>query len=140
MIGSFGAMSFYVSTADDEDEGAPLGVRAFTFDSMSRDGSAQYAEHDLHGRKPKLEFTGPNLDTLSMRVLLDASLGVNPAEKIGAFRAMMAAGTAAPLIVGETPLGVFVLESLTEDWSVVDNRGTLIRAGLSLSLKEYGDA
>jgi phage protein U len=137
VIGSFGPLAFYVSTA--EDDGAPQGVRAFTFDNFQRSGGAQFAVHNIHGLKPKLEFTGPNSDSVSLDVAVDASLGVNPAEKIEAFRLMMNAGEAAPLIVGVVPLGMFVLENLSERWAVVDGKGALIRAELSLSFKEYGD-
>ena len=57
-IGSLGEIAFEVSNYD----------RIFTLNNYSKSISANYAEHDVIGSKPILEFTGPKLQTISFDV------------------------------------------------------------------------
>lgn len=137
MIGALGPVVFSVGTTDDES--ALLGIRAFTFSGLQRQGAAQYASHDIFGRKPLLEFVGTDTEIISLSIVLEASLGVNPAARIKSLRSLRDSGMEVPLIIGSEPQGMWVMESLSEDWQRVDSTGLLISAGVTVSLREYAD-
>ena len=52
--------------------------RVLTFESMSREVSGRWTEHEVLGVKPKAEFLGPGLQTISLTIHLSAALGVKP--------------------------------------------------------------
>ena len=51
---------------------------ALTFNGMTRDVTSRWAVHETPGIKPKPEFLGPGLQTISLPITLSASLGVRP--------------------------------------------------------------
>ena len=128
MIGSFGEVVFEVS---DEK------VRTFRDYQIQR--SAKYSEHAIHGRKGVLEFTGLSPASASLAIKLDANLGVNPKEELNNLREILNKHEAVPFILDGEPQGdgLWVLESLNENFEIIDNHGTFISINVSLNLKEY---
>ena len=51
---------------------------ALTFNGMTREVSSRWATHETPGIKPKAEFLGPGLQTISLPITLSSSLGVRP--------------------------------------------------------------
>ncbi|WP_339815082.1 phage tail protein [Paenibacillus sp. FSL R5-0928] len=88
-IGSLGPVVFVVS------EGA---IR--TIDEFRRDTSGRWAQHDIIGKKPKKEWLGPGIDSVSFSVQLDARLGLNPRKELDRLTELERAGKALPLIIG----------------------------------------
>lgn len=123
-IGTFGDVVFEASSDK---------VRTFTGLSFSR--SARYAEHDVYMSKPVLDYLGEGTTSASLSIRFDAMLGMNPAKELAELRSMMEKATAADLIIGSEPLGMFVIESMTEDFTSVDGHGRLLVASCSLTLK-----
>jgi phage protein U len=130
LLGTFGDIVFEVS-----DE------RVKTFDGYNRQGQARYASHEVLGRKPILEYLGAALDQVSFSMKLNAGLGVNPVEELAKLRKMLNGGQAARLVIGGKPQGEdkWVLESLSETYDYLDNKGNVIVATVNLTLKEYID-
>ena len=128
MIGSFGEVVFEVS---DEK------VRTFRDYQIQR--NAKYSEHTIHGRKGLLEFTGLSPASASLSIKLDAGLGVNPKEELNNLREILNNHEAVPFILDGEPQGdgLWVLESLNENFEIIDNHGTFISINVSLNLKEY---
>lgn len=126
MIGSFGTVAFEVSTS-----------RVKTFDEFKRQNQAKFGTHELLGKKPKLEYIAPGLDSITFQLVFSVSLGLNPAKEIEAFRDILNKGEYHQLVVGKKPLGYFVIESLSEAWKHIDNHGNVLWAALDVSLKEY---
>ena len=52
--------------------------RVLTFESMSREVSGRWTEHEVLGVKPKAEFFRPGLQTISLTIHLSAAMGVKP--------------------------------------------------------------
>ena len=127
-IGSFGEVVFEV---------APEKVR--TFRDLQIQRSAKYAEHSIHGRKGLLEFTGFPAATASLRIRLDAGLGIKPKEELNTLRDILTKHEAVPFILDGEPQGdgLWVLESIDENYEIIDNHGTVIAVEVSLKLKEY---
>ena len=128
MIGSFGDVVFEVSSE-----------RVRTFRDFQIQRSAKYSEHAIHGRKGLLEFSGLSASTASLNIRLDAGLGVNPKEELTALRDILNNHKALLFILDGEPQGdgLWVLESLSESYEIVDNKGAVIAVEVSLKLKEY---
>lgn len=128
MIGTLGDITFKVSSDS---------IRTFT--GFTRSGSARFQTHNLIGRKPVVEFVGPDLESIALTVRLDVKYGMNPINEINSMREKRDTGERLAFIVGGKLLGDFVIEQLSEPWDQVDNRGNLLKATVSLTLKESVD-
>jgi len=130
IIGSFGDIVFNVSFDGQN-------IKSYTFDDMSRTLKANYASHNIHGKKQVIEFTGLEAETVSLRIRLDIFLGVDPKTEIDKVRKLLIEHTVNTLIIGGYVLGDFVIESAKEGYIKIDNKGKITVAELDLSFKEY---
>lgn len=126
MIGTFGPVTFTSSSS---------AVR--TFSDFQRSRSYRFAKHDVLSGKPKLERIAPELDSVSFNMRFDIAHGVDPKAELATLETILLAGEAHNLMVGGTPLGLFVIEKMDEDWRRLDGRGLLIVASVNLQLTEY---
>lgn len=130
-VGSLGDVVFEVSSDQ---------VR--TFSDLKIQRAAKYAEHAIHGKKALLEFTGLAPLTASMKVDLLAALGVVPKEELAALVEILTEHKAVPFILDGEPQGddLWVLESISEGYEVINNQGTPISITVTLNMKEYIEA
>ena len=126
MIGSFGPVVFEVSES-----------KVYTFDEFKRQTQAKFGTHELLGKKPKLEFIAPGLDSISFQIVLNASLGIDIAAELVKLRDIVNNGQYHPLLIGDDSIGNFVIESLSESWRNISNLGRPQVVALDISLKEY---
>lgn len=125
-IGSLGGIVFSVSTN-----------QVKTFDDLKRSGSAKYASHNRHLKDTLLEFTGNDPDKITFSMNLSVFLGVDPQSEIAALRAAKHAGRIMHLVIGRQSYGNWVINSLSEDYDRVDNKGNVLIANVSVSLTAY---
>lgn len=113
--------------------------KVLTFSGFQRTVSGQWSKHTRIGAKSRQEFCGPELQSASMDITLDAMLGVKPRATLDAIAKMVEDGTAEPLVIGNAQVGKnpFVITQVSESWDVIMGGGELMRATLSLSLEEY---
>ena len=106
---------------------------------MTREVSGRWATHETPGIKPRAEFLGPGLQSVSLPITLSASLGVKPRLMLEIIEQMVETGDAEYLILGFRPVGKnrFRITGSSESWDLVYNRGELARAKLTLTLEEY---
>lgn len=128
MIGYLGSTVFEVS-----------GRRVRTFSALKRSGSSRIASHDLIGGKQLLEFTGPGLESIALNITFSSYLGVAPLGEVETLRSARDEGRAIPLVLDGTPQGsgLWLIESLSEDWKYVDNNGSPRIIECAVTLKEY---
>ncbi len=126
MIAQFGEIVFEVS-AD----------KVKTIKNLSRERKATFASHTILNNKPKLQQTGYELDTISFEMQLVLSHGVSPKTELETLSNMLQAGEQQPFFLGDELLGEYVLESFTETYLNIDNKGNVFSANVSLSLREY---
>ena len=109
--------------------------RVLTFESMSREVSGRWTEHEVLGVKPKAEFLGPGLLTIH----LSAALGVKPRRILDMVERMVERGTAEYLVIGGRLVGrrPFRVTGSSVAWDKVYSRGELAKATLTISLEEY---
>ncbi|MNC05267.1 phage tail protein [Paenibacillus sp. FSL R5-0636] len=127
-LGNLGPIVFVVS---------PEAIR--TFQEFTRASAGRWAKHEIIGQKPKTQFLGPGLDTISFTMWFDARYGLNPRKELDKLTEIDRAGKALPLIVGKKGVGtgLWVITGLSQAWTKVDNVGNIIRATVNVSLEEY---
>lgn len=109
-----------------------------TFTDLKFSNSAAYSEHKIIGRKGLIEFTGLNASTASLTINLYAWAGVNPSEEITELYTLMndhelLAFTLGGEVMGE---GLWVIESLDEEYRTIDSHGNVLEASINLKLRE----
>lgn len=128
MIGSLGSIVFKVSSD-----------YIHTFQEFKRVSSGRWAKHDIHGQKPKEEFLGPELDTISFKIELKASLGNNPRYDAERLMILTRTGEALPLVMGGNAMGYYrwVVKEVEQEWEDIDPNGKVLSATVNISLTEY---
>lgn len=128
MIGTWGDLVFVVSDKEVK-----------TFEDFSRTESARWAKHDVHGQKPKPEFLGPDLGTLTFTMRFDAFYGLNPREELNKLIKYVREGVAHTLIIGGKRVGVhkWYMPDNSQDWKYFDNRGNVLVGSTTVSMEEY---
>ena len=113
--------------------------KLFSFQGMERSYSAQWEEHPIIGRRPKLEFMGPAMDEIKLEVILDAEQGVKPRAMLKKFREAAKKGKAYYFYIagGKVAKYKFYIASGTEHWKEIWNKGELVRATAEVTFKEY---
>ncbi|MCM1165684.1 MAG: phage tail protein [Ruminococcus sp.] len=126
VIGSLGGVVFSVSTN-----------YVKTFDGMKRSSSAKFASHNRHLKDTLLEFTGNDPDKITFSMTLSVFLGVDPQKELSTLEAAKRAGKIMHLVVGQKSYGNWVINSLSEDYDKIDNKGNILIANVSVSLTAY---
>lgn len=113
--------------------------KILTFNNFTQNVSGRWASHDRIGLKPRQEFLGPGLRTISFNIVLNAMHGVKPREMLEKLESVVENGTVNTLVIGTKAVGEnkWIIKEISETWDVVMNKGELVRASLSLSLEEY---
>lgn len=113
--------------------------KVLTFTEMNRTVTGNWASHSVIGQKPKSEFLGAALQTITFNIVLNASLGVRPRAVLDEIAKMVETGTAEYFVVGSAPVGKnpWKITSVSETWNTILNKGELMKASLSLALEEY---
>lgn len=107
-----------------------------TFHAMTRTMSERFAEHQVIGGTPVLEWVGRELHTVRMNIRLDSSLGVSPSLVVKMLKTMMESASPRVLIIGGEYLGKFVIESIHEDRRRFTGIGICQVSEIGLEMKE----
>ncbi|MCD8349564.1 MAG: phage tail protein [Planctomycetaceae bacterium] len=126
-LGGFGTVVFEVS-ADT--------VR--TIETFQRTSRAIYADHQTGPGKPSSEFTGEDLDEISLPMTLHLGLGVRPADEVDRLREMKSSAAAHALILGTRVYGFFTLREVNDTVETFFGAIPAI-VRVELLLKEYDD-
>ena len=110
-----------------------------TFSDYGRSGSGRWAKHDLIGRKPVMEFLGPDVEKVSMKIQLRTDHGINPESELGRLRKMRDTGAVFPFIVGGAPVSdnYWLLEDIGENVSYWRAGGKILSVSVDITLTEY---
>src|SRR5262245_57981614 len=120
--------------------GKALG-RIETFHEIEREFKGRYGSHMVHLRKPLLEWAGPDLVKIEMKINLNAAWCGDPNRLLNEWHYLWENGIAAPLVIGGQPmasgLSMFVIANIRElhkHWLV---GGRLIAVELAIEFQEY---
>ena len=126
-VGSMGDIPFVVSYG-----------KIRTFSDYGRSGSGRWAKHDLIGRKPVMEFLGPDVEKVSMKIQLRTDHGINPESELGRLRKMRDTGAVFPFILGGAPVSdnYWLLEDIGENVSYWRAGGKILSVSVDITLTE----
>lgn len=124
ILGILGNVRFSVSSS-----------KVFTLKDISVSHTSRIAKHDILGKKPKLEYMGEDLDSISFNIRLDGTLGINPKKELDNLKALR--GMVCGLSLGQEYFGQYLLESISNDIKYTYANGDILVAELSISLSEY---
>lgn len=125
-IGSIGDFVFSVSAQ-----------KVLTWQTAGRNLTARFARHSIFGRKPLLEYTGPEVDSMTLGIHLNTAVGIDPNDEMQKLEEILLSGTEQMLIIGGRTLGWYVVEGMQETLKRTNGRGKVIVADISLTLTEY---
>lgn len=110
-----------------------------TFQNMSREVTGRWTVHEVMGVKPKPEFLGPGLQSITLPITLSAALGIRPRNVLQTIEQMVESGVAEYLVIGTRPVGKnpFRLTGSSETWDKVYSRGELAKGTVTITLEEY---
>lgn len=128
MIGYFGNIVFEASRK-----------KVLTFTGLKHDSAGRWEKHNVIGKKPASEFTGPDLDTISLTINLNGSNGVKPRSEMETWLNLVNTGVADILVIGTRALGTdkWIVKSVSEAWDVIFNKGELYSGKIDVTLEEY---
>lgn len=114
-------------------------ARILTFHGMSQKVSGRWSNHDIMKSKPKSEFHGPGLRTISFQIVLDVNFGIRPREILKRMEQMIEKGKVETLVIGGKRIGreKWKMTSMSEAWDYLYSNGELARATCSITLEEY---
>lgn len=110
-----------------------------TLQDFTRSSASRFADHEILGKKPKTQWVGPGLDTITFSMVFDAFYGLNPRKEMNQLVELERSGKAMPLSIGGVGIGVYmwVITSLEQKWDVIDNQGYVLKGTVNITLKEY---
>jgi len=113
--------------------------KQLTFRDMKRTSSGRWASHNILGKRPKMEFLGPDSDSVTMEVVLDAEMGVRPRATMKLFRVACKQGEVNYLYIGGKKVckNKMAISNVSESWDEIWSQGELKRAVLSVTFTEY---
>ena len=128
VIGTWGDITFAVSRNQIK-----------TFDGLKWDRGAKYSTHDRHLKEPLLEFTGTDVESMTFTMFFSAFLGVNPIAEVSKMLKAMRRGEVHRLVIGPKAYGTnkWVITKLSNSLNRYDNRGNLLVAKVSVTMKSY---
>ena len=128
VIGTWGDITFAVSRNQIK-----------TFDGLKWDSGAKYSTHDRHLKEPLLEFTGTDVESMTFTMFFSAFLGVNPIAEVSKMLKAMRRGEVPRLVIGPKAYGTnkWVITKLSNSLNRYDNRGNLLVAKVSVTMKSY---
>lgn len=126
VVGRFGSLNFICSRK-----------KLQTFSQLERSRDIRYAQHDLIGKMPMLEFVGYGLYKTSFSMRFDLTLGVSPYDCLEKLKRMMENKQYKWLVVGEKFYGRYIIESIAEEHKAFLPDGTLLAVEVKLNLIEW---
>ena len=109
-----------------------------TFRDLERNRSIVFAEHKCLSGLPKLQFTGRELDTMKLQILIhpieEAGLSVD--ARLLALRLLAIQGLFLPLVLGMSYFGLYVIKGLDVKHKIF-HYGITWSATVDLELQEY---
>lgn len=114
-------------------------LRVLTPSNFKGTTGANWAEHEVLGRKARAEYLSPKLREYTFDILLDAALGVNPRKMLNRLTEMSENGEIHYLIIGFAPVSQnkFRVTEISDSWDSVIKHGLLMQCKVSLTIKEY---
>lgn len=129
MIGCYGSKIIFFTSS----------IASRTFENFSAQSGAKFAEHSLIEGKPRKQYIGGNLQSVSFDMTLRADMGLRPRDMLEQLKELAESGEAHYLIIGGRPVSnnPFIVSSISDKWNTIFNFGQLYQCTVSVTLEEY---
>lgn len=113
--------------------------KILTFRDMKRTVSGRWGTHSRLGKKDQSEFLGPELQRVTMTIVLNAQHGVAPRATLDKIEQAIEQGKVHPFVVGGKRVGSgeWKIVSMTDTWDAIYNGGELVKATAEITIEEY---
>lgn len=113
-------------------------TKMLTFSELKHESEARWKEHALVGRKPRKQFLGPDTETITFDMILDARHGVKPLKTLSDIATYRDKGKSDYLIINGAKIcsNKMTIVKTSQTWNEVWNMGELVRATISVTLEE----
>ena len=113
--------------------------RILTFKNMKHSFSANFQKHKvMGGKKPKVEFTGPDLDTVTFTIELNALLCHQPKAVEEKLLKRASKGQYYPLVVGgKRILKKAMITKMSAGYDIVLKKGEIYSMKIDVTMMEY---
>ena len=113
--------------------------KQLSFTNMKRTAAGRWATHNIIGKRPKTEYLGPDMDEVTLDIVFDAEMGVNPRKEMKKLRVACRKGEAYYLWIGGKKVrsAKLYIKSVSESWDRIWNKGELSRCVVSVTFGEY---
>lgn len=112
----------------------------YTLDNMKWTSNANYSEHKRHLSESLMEFTGNDSESFTFTLILSAFQGVKPMDEWKKLLFAKRKGEALRFCIGTKGYGTWrwVIQKLSLEMTHVDNKGNLVFAKVSVTLRAAG--
>ena len=113
--------------------------KQLTFRNFNKTHSARWTEHEVIGKKPLSEFSGPDLVTVTMSCVFSVTMNINPRKTMTALEKALEKGTVDYLYIKERKVGSYKMKltNMSEAYDVVLINGAIAKATVDLTFSEY---
>lgn len=127
-IGTLGPITFNSSTD-----------KIQTFEEYNLDKSSRIAVHENLQNKPIVEFIGPGLDKITLKLTWSIEGKINPLVEINKLEEKQEKGEVVLFFLAGKPVGKgkYLIDSISRAQKRVDNKGNLLSISFSIGLIEY---
>lgn len=136
-IGSFGGIVFRVTALMGAD-GKRI-RKILSPSDINQEIAGNWADHSIIGKKPKSEFLGPDLRSLTFQIVVDVQLGYKPHAILKKINRFVEEGKVDIFVLGTHKIGTgkWKMEKASEAFNLIYNEGQLARATVDITLGEY---
>lgn len=113
--------------------------RILTYTGFSRTIKGRWAKHEIIMNKSKSEFLGPDLQSVTFSIDVNATLGVKPRKIIKKIERMVEKGEVETFVLGGRLVGggKWIIEQASETYNTVMSGGEVMSAKIDLTMTEY---
>ncbi|NLU09449.1 MAG: phage tail protein [Tepidanaerobacter acetatoxydans] len=110
-----------------------------TFEEYNHEKSARIATHDNLQNKPIVEFIGPGLDSITLRLTWSIEGNINPLTEIKKLEEKQEKGEVIMFFLAGKPVGngKYLIENISRAQKRIDNKGNLLSISFDISMIEY---
>lgn len=114
-------------------------LAVFTFQDLKHEIKGRWTMHDVLGGKPRAEFLGPDVQSVSFTIHLSKALDIEPHLVMELLSEKVENGDAEYLVIGGWPVANNPLRflSTSEAWNKVYKGGVLVECDVQIELGEY---
>lgn len=127
-IGTLGPITFSASSD-----------KVQTFEEYNHEKTSRIVSHENLQNKPIVEFIGPGLDKISLKLTWSIEGKINPLTEISKLEEKQEKGEVVIFFLGGKPVGKgkYLIESISRAQRRVDNKGNLLSISFNVGLVEY---